>query len=86
MPKGYPLDLDAIHELLWNSRDRHGRVQLSQVNLAEDLDVTKFTMSRTITKMIAEKRIRQVSNKRQNKGVFVVEEPGEWQALYGTPE
>lgn len=82
MPKGFPLDLHKIQALLFERADRQGRVRLNQSELALELGITKFTMSRVIQRMTQEDRIRQVSHKRLLSGIFVVEDP----ALYPSPE
>ncbi len=83
MPVGHSLDHNAIHALLYQKVDRRGRIRLYQTDLAVEIGVTKFTMSRTISKMIAAKRIRRISQKGNNQGFFVVEDPEVWSAAYG---
>lgn len=83
MPTGYSIDHDAFHAFLFRKADRHGRIKLQQTELAQEFGITKFTMSRTIAKMIENKRIRRVSQKGNNRGYFVVEDPEVWEAAYG---
>lgn len=83
MPKGHPFDIDVMHKLLWERTDRLGRLRVNQAHLAIELGVTKFTMSRTFATLVADKRVRLITNTRQNSGTFIIEEPGEWKELYG---
>lgn len=75
MPKGFPVDLDALHLELWKRTDRRGLIKLVQADLAVELGITKFTMSRVINRMIDEHRIRQISNRGNHGGRFQVTEP-----------
>lgn len=84
MGRGVPLDLLALHELLWARRDRLGRLKLLQTDLAKEIGVTKFTMSRLVAKFITQQRIRQISNRGQNIGLFVVTDPALWTEQWGT--
>lgn len=83
MPTGHSIDHDAFQTLLYRKADRHGRIKLNQTELAQEFGITKFTMSRTITKMVEAKRIRRISQKGNNRGYFVVEDPDVWKAAYG---
>lgn len=82
MPTGVSIDHDDFHAFLYGKADRHGRIKLQQTALAKELGVTKFTMSRLIAKMLEAKRLRQVSQKGNNRGYFVVEDPEVWEAAY----
>lgn len=75
MPKGFPIDLDVLQARLWERTDRLGRIKLTQSDLAAELGITKYTMSRVITKMIDDGRIRQISNRGNNAGRFIVTDP-----------
>lgn len=83
MPTGHSIDHNAFHAFLFRRSDRHGRIKLQQTELAKEFGITKFTMSRTIAKMIEAKRLRRVSQKGNNRGYFVVEDPEVWEAAYG---
>lgn len=78
MPKGFPIDLNAFHIDLWTRSDRMGRVKLVQKEWAETLGITKFTMSRVMTRMVDDGRIRKVSKKKYLDGMFVVTDPYEF--------
>jgi hypothetical protein len=86
MPRGKDLDHLAIHRVLYERADRLGRVLINQTDLAKELGITKFTMSRTITQMIADHRLHQISRKKNLRGVFRVIDPHEWQDLHGPDE
>lgn len=83
MPTGNSIDHDTFHGFLFRRADRKGRLRMDQKVLAAEFGLTKFTLSRTITKMIEDKRLRKISRKGNNRGYFVVEDPELWKAAYG---
>lgn len=86
MPKGYSIDLDALHSFLFRKADRLGRIKLNQTQLSKDFGITKFTMSRVITKMVDSKRIKRLTSNLNNRGLFVVEDPEIWNDVYKDQE
>lgn len=83
MPKGYSVDLDDLHRYLFVRADRLGRLKISQIELAEEFGLTKFTMSRTFAKMIDQERIRLLTKNKNHRGTFVVEDPEAWKIVHG---
>lgn len=83
MPTGHTIDHNTFHALLHRKADRRGRIKLQQTELAQEFGITKYTMSRTISKMLEDKRIRQISRKGNNRGYFVVEDPDIWRDAHG---
>lgn len=86
MPKGHPIDDESLHAFLWEKADRLGRVRLSQTDLAAELGITKWTMSRIITRLVEARRMKRRSNNLNNRGLFMVEDPEVWNELYGDTE
>ena len=82
MAPGKSLDVDQIHRSLHSRTDRFGRIKFKQADMAEEFGVTKFTMSRTISSMITDGRIRLITKNRNNRGTFVITDPDEWDAVY----
>lgn len=83
MPRGQYLDLADIHLQLWERSDRRGRYRMNQAELAVELNITKFTMSRVVASLIDQNRIRRISHMRQNSGLFAIEDPETWHETYG---
>lgn len=83
MPRGYTVDVDALHRFLFKQADRRGCLKLRQTQLALELGVTKFTMSRTIARMVKEERIRQITSGHYARGTFQIEDPAVWAAVHG---
>lgn len=81
MTRGLAVDVNAFHAILWEEKDRLGRVKLVQSERAVALGVTKFTMSRIVAKMVQDGRIRQISRKKHLMGHFVVMDPADWRGL-----
>lgn len=85
MPKGTAIDVDAFHSFLFRKADRLGRVKISQRQLADELEISKFTMSRLINKMVDAKRLRRIKSMQErhyNAGLFVVEDPEVWKVVH----
>lgn len=83
MPRGTDLDHLAIHRALWERADRLGRVRLNQTEFADELGVTKFTMSRVIAAFIEDDRLELVTRNKNNRGQFKVMDPDQWLLLHG---
>lgn len=82
MPRGQDLDHLAIHRALWKRADRLGRVRLNQTELARELGITKFTMSRLITTFIEDERLALLTRNKNHRGQFKVMDPDHWLALF----
>lgn len=82
MPKGYDVDLDALHNVLWERTDRVGRTRINQSELAQQMGITKFTMSRVMNRMVVDQRIRRITGGRLNTGMFLITDPTEWVSTY----
>lgn len=81
MPRGYSVDIDALHAFLFKQADRRGRLKLRQSKLAGELGITKFTMSRVVSKMIDDGRMRQITTSEYARGYFHIEDPEVWKAV-----
>ena len=54
------IDREMLHELLWERRYGDDLVEIHQQTLAEDLTVTKETMSRVIRDLITDGRLEKL--------------------------
>lgn len=81
MPKGIPIDVDAVHAYLFSKTDRLGRVKIRQKELGEHLGHAKFTISRLVARLEDEGRIRKISSGKKAVGMFIVEEPEVWKLM-----
>jgi CRP-like cAMP-binding protein len=72
------IDRDVLHRLLWARTDSRGTIRLHQAHLAEDLGVTKFTVSRIIHEFLDAGRISKVGAAKANIATYVVEDPKTW--------
>lgn len=83
MPKGYSVDLIAIHRYLWKRVHPVTRlVKIHQAKLASELGLSKYTMNRKLKQMVDEKRISRVSSS-QHVPYFKVIDPDVWEASFG---
>ena len=82
MPKGHNIDVERLHESLFDKADRLGRLKLKQSEVAVELGITKFTMSRTVTKLIEQGRMKLLTKNRNNRGLFYVTDPEEWHLAF----
>jgi DNA-binding MarR family transcriptional regulator len=85
MPSGTHIDHSAVHRSLFLRADRRDRVLINQTDLAHELGVNKFTMSRIITQMVEAGRMHQITKNKYQRGYFKVTDPQEWQDLHGDP-
>lgn len=86
MPSGHSLDIEDVHRALWARADRRGGLHLNQKDVAAELGVNKFTLSRKTQQLIDEGRIRRVGTnaKKNARGVFMVVDPDEYVPLETT--
>ena len=82
MPRHPAVEVNDLHVILFDQSDRLQRVRLRQDEIAKALGISKFAMSRAVTKMVTEKRMRPISNLGNHRGVFFVEDPVTWKERY----
>jgi DNA-binding Lrp family transcriptional regulator len=75
MPKGLTIDRIELHRYLWMQATRNGRVEIYQKSLAEKIGVTQATMSLIIKDLKESGRIRKISSKANNVGIYAVRDP-----------
>lgn len=75
MPKGHPIDRTAIHEHIWNQRNRRNCVQIYQKQMAEELGISNYHLNRIIKNFEAAGRLKKIGARRLNIGVYVVRDP-----------
>ena len=74
------IDRDLLHRYLWNRADRLGRIHLVQTKLAEDLGVTKYTVSRIMREFTEQGRVRSIGRGHKSSHTYLVTDPEEWSA------
>lgn len=80
-PIGQGVDRHALHRFLWERRSRRGSIRVVQKDLAEQIGVNKWTMSRIMHELADEGRIRQVAIEKDTIRTFVVRDPALWEAV-----
>lgn len=76
--RGQAVDRLALHQELWKRCDRFGKIQILQGELADELGITKPTMSNIIRDMSEEGRLKKVAAKKRNIGVYQIKDPAEF--------
>lgn len=76
MPK--KTDEQALHELLWERKDRLGKVRIHQTQLAEELGIAFETVSRVFSRMTKDGRIRKLKAEKTNIGIFFIRDPADF--------
>lgn len=69
------VDRYELHQRFWDEADRLGRCLIYQKELAAQLDVTQATMSIIIGELVDEGRIKKISAKQRNIGVYLIRDP-----------
>lgn len=75
MTHGETIDRHALHVYLWNQRDRRGQICIPQHELAEELGISIYTMSRIFKEMKDAGRVKKISGAKHNVGRYVVNNP-----------
>lgn len=75
MPRGYDIDMVAVHQKLWDRSDRLGRLPLIQKELAVELGVTHFAVNRLFRKLEEEGRIKKLSSHQGNTWTYTIRNP-----------
>lgn len=75
MPSGKHLDLEEIHEILWNKSDRLGRLRLIQKEFAQEIGVTHFTITRVFKRLEAEGRLKKLVSHKGNMWTYAIRNP-----------
>lgn len=83
MPKGRPLDKDHIHQILWEAKDRQGRLKIHQRKFSAWLGITHTTLCRVLAEFEKQGRIKRVATRYRNVGIYQIEDPETWDAPKG---
>lgn len=75
MPKGQAIDMSAVHHLLWDRSDRLGRLRLTQKELATELGVTHFAVSRLFKRMEQDGRMKKLTGHQGNTWTYTIRNP-----------
>lgn len=78
--RGHPLDLDALHALLFGRADHFGRLRLSQRKFAEEVGIAHETVCRAVSKMAKEGRLKRLKSEKNNIGIYHIIDPVKWEA------
>lgn len=78
MSRGKPIDVDKLHTFFYEKADRYGTLQITQRDLASQMGVAYETICRVVKKMSNEGRMKRMKSKKNNVGVYLIQDPGEW--------
>jgi hypothetical protein len=81
--KNQKLDRDALHRYLHDRCDAHGKVKVVQKLLAEQLDVTHYTISRILKEFVQEGRVKKLGKDAHNVSTYIVSDPETWSHYAG---
>lgn len=77
-PRNTAVDIDGLHRLLWRRSNRRNVVKVHQGELAEQLMLSKFAMSRLFRRLQDEGRIRKHSTAKLNIASYEIVDPAVW--------
>jgi len=72
------LDRDGLHRMLWRRGNRNGKITFRLEELADELGVSRFTISRVMAEFMAENRVFKLSAPRRAGCTYRVADPDEW--------
>lgn len=75
MPKGQPINVDALHRYLWRKSDRLNRIRVVQRELAAELGITYFAVCRILARMVQQDRLKKMSSDAKNVWTYIVRDP-----------
>lgn len=73
------VDRDVLHRILAGRASVTGRLKIHQAELAKELGVTKFTMSRIIHEFLESGRLRKLGSAKGNIATYIIADPDTWQ-------
>lgn len=77
MPVG--VDRHGLHKLLWTRRSRRDTVRVIQKDLAAEIGVNKWTMSRIMHELQNDGRIKVIGVEKDTIRTFVIRDPKGWE-------
>jgi len=78
MPRGKSIDLDAIHSRLYEETDSQGLIRVAQNKLAAEMELVPETICRALKKMEIQGRLKRISSRKNNIGVYLIVSPNDW--------
>lgn len=78
------IDRDALHRLLWRSRNqRTGSVTFKNQEMADYTGISVYTFSRIMAEFQRDGRLRCVRTGRHSVKIYEVADPAAWESLSG---
>lgn len=71
----WKVDLDRLHSYLWDIKNRVNTVKIHQGELGKEIGVDRFHLSRLITKMVEQGRMKQVASSQGNIKTYLIYDP-----------
>lgn len=81
-----PLDRDRLHLYLWERSNEKNHITIVNVKLAEDLDVSHYTIGRIVKEFCQQRRLFKIAKGDHNVGTYKVYDPVEWKRTKGAPQ
>lgn len=75
MARGVYLNRIELHKYLFSLADRTGKLEIYQKTLAEKMKVTRPSMSLIMKDLTESGRIKKISSRSNNVGVYVIRDP-----------
>lgn len=72
------IDRGGLHYILWRRAGRNGTLHLVQTRLADELQLSKFTLNRVVATMVSEGRIVPLQKSAHRPSTYKVIEPEAW--------
>lgn len=72
---GVKADRDAIHQEIWDARDRRGLVKIHQGDFARHLGLSGPHLCRIMKEFEGSGRIKKVGSRYRNVGIYSVMDP-----------
>ena len=85
VPPNAAVDRDRLHALLFRRTNRFGKVKLIQKELAEEIGVNKFTMSRIMKEFLEDGRAKLLSRGKHDGNSYVIVDPEVWRSRSEAP-
>lgn len=73
------IDRHALHQYLYTKADPSGRLRILQVEFADEIGCTKYTLNRLLKELETAGRIRRVSRRRATNGLYKINDPAEFE-------
>lgn len=81
MAAGVKADRDAIHQQIWDARDRRNLVKIHQGDFAHHLGLSGPHLCRIMKEFERDGRIKKIGSRYRNVGVYEVRDPESYTGL-----